>query len=162
MRENELFTQQVNRILDEADDEFVEVFEFANYFKIHSTDQRFLLIPHSVSGQYVEALDILKEKAQNANRHISDKEVEEMFDDFLMSVHHLKVVGAVWSKETQDLFNSIKRAKTSRYLIIIPLVNVRTMVDFKLGQVTIASWNTAKIESIEAQYNVTVSPRRYT
>ncbi len=154
MKEKELFIQQVKEILDQVDDEFVEMFEFANYFKVHWIDQRFLLIPHSVSKQYVKALNILKGKAEYTDRPISEKEVEEMFDDFLMRMHHLKNDGALQSKETQNLFNSIKRAKISRYLIIIPLVRFHTMVDFKLGCVTIAGWNSTKTASIQAEYNV--------
>lgn len=154
MKENELFIQYVKKILNELDDEFVESFDKNKYFKMVMSHQKFLLLPHSVSEEYAGALNLLKGKAESSDRPISDERIERIFEDFLLKMHHLNDARGVLTKEAQDLFDSIRRANTSKYLTIVPLINIQTLVDFKLGHVLITNLNSEKITSIQSEYGI--------
>lgn len=154
MKELEQFTKYVKKILVGIGDGYVDTFDKSKYLYILWDGSGFLFIPNSVRQEYGRAFKILKSKAKYSKRLISDAKIEARFQDFLFKMHSLKKPGPFLSKEIQNLLDSIRRMAGSRYLVIVPIVNVEITTEFVLGNVEITTLTDARCMALQAQYGI--------
>jgi hypothetical protein len=155
MKETEEFIQHARLIFGQIEDgQTNELVDKDAYFKILWIKETLLLLPHTVSDAYYNAFNMLKAKSQLAKRIFSGDKIEEIFDGFPHRMHLSNDMLGQLPKEIRDLFVLMKRLSMTKFLVIIPLINIHALEDFKLGSTTLTNLTESKIDDIQSSiYN---------
>jgi len=131
--------------------------EKEKYFKIIFWKGKFVAFPNSIKLSFSETLGLLKKKAKNQNLLISDKKLEDVLISFLIDTYYAsnrKQVLTNMHKTVKDLIAKIREVSLSKYLVMVPLINLKAEIPLKIGHAEIVDLNTDKIRELNSTYGI--------
>jgi len=126
------------------------------YFKSIIRSERAISFPENISSSYIRAIRILRFQAKNADKVISDDELENVFDDFLMNFKYedeAKKLSEI-DKHIVELFNKIKNMKLEKHIFIIPIMNLSLTQDLIIGNTSIVNLTEQTLVNLESKYSI--------
>jgi len=125
-------------------------------FKKIQHKNKSLSFPKKIASSHVRAIRILRLKARNLRKFISDKELEHLLDDFLFDLKYgdeSKFMGEV-DKNVVCLFDSLRKMQSQKHLFIVPIMGLSVVQDIAIGGAKIVNLTEQALGSLESTYSV--------
>jgi len=128
-----------------------------NCFKIIDTEGKTLSFPNQIGSSYWRAIRILRLKSSNSGKLISDHELETQLDRFLIGLKYAsdqtKVKPEI-DKHIVALFDILKKMKSTKYLFLIPVMNLRLATNIEIADSLLVTLNAQFLSSLESKYSI--------
>ena len=125
-----------------------------DYFKHIYSEGKILFFPLKVVRSYYRAKEILRKKAENVGKLISDRQLEKILDDFLLELKYdEKGKLPEIDKHIVRLFDYLRTMEMERYLFLIPIMNIALRQDISIGNISLVNLTEDILSALEAQYS---------
>lgn len=119
---------------------------------------RTLSFPKNIAGSYTRAIRILRSKAENVGRLISDEALVRVLDDFLIDFKYgdeVKKLAEI-DRHIVKLFDRVKNMQSERHLFIIPIMNLFLEQDTEIGDGLLVNLTEHTLATIESRHSVRI------
>jgi hypothetical protein len=128
-------------------------------FKTLEKEGKFLSYPKDIQWSYYRAILILREKAINIGKSLSDNEIKRILDDFLIDLlynntdERMKTV----EREIKQLFATIKSIGTEKHLFIMPINYITISGSMQIGDSQFFTLDETSLIEVKNQYSLDFS-----
>lgn len=128
------------------------------YFKstIRPREETMLFFPNDVQGSYKRAIRILRIKLKNMDKLISDTEIMNLLDDFIIDLKYSdeeKIMPEI-DRYIVNFFKKLKDMKSERHLFVIPIMHINLSKDITIGDSILINLNENTLASLITKYSV--------
>jgi len=125
-----------------------------DYFKQIFSGGKILCFSLEVVRPYYRAKEILRKKAENIGKLISDRQLEKILDDFLLELKYdEKRKLPEIDKHIVRLFDFLRTMKMERYLFLIPIMNITLKQNMSIGNISLVNLTEDTLGAVESQYS---------
>lgn len=126
-----------------------------DYFKTIINRRKLLVFSKEAAGSYMRAIRILRKKAENTGKLISDKKLERILDNFLIDLmYDGKNKLSEIDKHIVNLFEKIRNMYSEKHLFIIPIMNLFLKQNICIGNVLLVHLNEQTLSVLESKYSI--------
>ena len=129
-------------------------------FKTIMDQVGFLSFPNEIATPYRKALKTLRLMSNRSDKLISDKALENKFDNFLLELKYREnqeIVKREIDRHIVDFIESLKMLKSDKYLFLIPIMNLTIEEDIRISDSSIVTMSEQLFTSLETAYSIKFS-----
>lgn len=152
MKAREAFRKEILRILKAT---LMEIEEKRTFKVVVFPEIGGLSFPNSIASNYARARRILLERAENAGKIVSMKEMEARLDKFLVGLAGMERRDLTnIDQHVRRLFREVKAIPSERYLFLVPVDHIDCKCDLTIGDSILMKLDENAFEEIERSHGV--------
>jgi hypothetical protein len=127
------------------------------YFRATGLD-KYVSFPNEIAQQYHRCIRILREKTSNSGKVVSDEPLEKKLDEFIVKLKYAdnqEKIKREIDKYIIALFNDLKNVKSTKYLFVIPIMNLQLDENLEIGEGSLVNLNDHLVSSLNSTYSLT-------
>lgn len=128
-----------------------------NCFQTIGIEPKLLCFPNEIAPAYFRAIRILREKSNGLGKLISDDELERRLVEFLMELEYVadqEKVKPEIDRHIVNLFDDLKKMKSTKYLFVIPIMNLQLEEDIEIGDSSLVNLSAQVLASLNSTYSL--------
>jgi hypothetical protein len=126
--------------------------------------KRAISYPFKIINEYVQAIQVLRRKAQAQGKFLSDRSLEDLLDNFIMGLKYSTSTNLnnEIDKEITIIFGTIQNVPNERHIFLIPIVQIQLLVDDEviIGGSEIFNLNQETFSEIKKELELKLDPSR--
>ncbi len=126
------------------------------YFKAIGLD-KYVSFPNEIAQQYHRCIRILREKTSNSGKLVSDEALKKKLDAFIVKLKYTddqEKIKKEIDKHIVAFFNDIKNMKSTKYLFLIPIMNLQLYENLEIGDSMLVNFDAKVLSSLSSIYSL--------